>query len=164
MYSTKAVCAATLLAILAGSAFADAPTTYTGVVAGGTQFASGMPTETASHSHATGGAGTCARTVTFSYNAIGGDTFADLGLEGLVVTAGRDYLTHLYLNVKDNAGRDISGTAFIEDDAWESGSLVGVTGALPVMSHTATLSGACGTWTLTVEAHRGAGEYSVTVS
>lgn len=162
--SMKAAFAALTLATLAGGAFADGSTTYSGTVAGGTQFASGLPTEAATHSHATGGSGTCARTITFTYNGIGGDTFADLGAEGLVVTSGKDYLTHLYLVVKDGAGRDISGGEWIEDDGWETGSVTGVAGALPTMSHTATISGPCGTWTLNVDAHRGAGQYAITVS
>lgn len=162
--SSMAALTVALLVALSGGAAIAGGSTFSGVVAGGTQFASaGTSLEKAVHTLDTGGAGACTRTVTFSYNGGVGDTLGGLGMEGAFVTAGRDYLTHLYLIVEDAKGADISGTEWIEDDTWET-SATGVPGLLPVMTHTATISGACGEWTFIVDAHRGAGQYEITVA
>lgn len=164
-HGKAALFAALLVAFSAGIADAGSPTTFTGVVAGATQFVpTGAPVEAATHSLDAGSGRSCTHTVTFSYNSVLGDNGAGMGFEPLLFTPGVDYVNHFYLFVTDGAGNAISPAEWIEDDEWETTSAVGVEGIAATMSHAATLTGACGAWTFTVDAHRGAGAYEIQVS
>ncbi len=130
-------------------------TVYTGFVAGFTQFVStGGPAETAEHLHETGGTGECARNVEFRYN--GG--VSDVAI-GFVPRMERQYLTRLYLQVRDAQDRVISRGSW--DDSSSSG--LGLVELLPVIEQSERVVGECGQWTFTVWAHRGASPYEITI-
>lgn len=155
------------LALFAGMTTADSAT-FTGVVAGytqGTGYDPVTPGAIAEHTHAVAGG---SATITFTYNAIGGDTWFNntkdvTGIDSTdVVEAGDDYVVHLYLRVFDANGVEVA--SFIEDNDWEQSSVVFDQGALPTMSETRSVSGAAGVWTFQVDAHRGAAAYTIEVS
>ncbi len=162
-FGKSAILAAICAVLLGAGAIADTPGSYTGRVAGLEQFDASGPIGAATHTHNTGGGGTCTETITFSYNGIAGDNAFSTGLHRYPpFTPGYDYLTHLYLTVDDAAGAPIDEGIWTEDDGNEIPGLI--EGVLPAMSKRGTISGACGDWLLKVVAHRGIGEYTISVA